>query len=107
MGGSSSGPHQDCQAQALLCYAQSCKDPGWEELVGARTKLGGSEPSGICPGARCEVLESNFFTFSFQARVGESILGADNFSLLSWQMFIIGFSHILPGQETIFVIIKS
>lgn len=49
---------------------------------------------------------SKVFPPSFSKIEPESILGADNFSALTWQMFMIGFSHILPGQETIFVIIK-
>lgn len=56
--------------------------------------------------AWCEVLEQSFLTLSFQDGARASIFGADNLSSLSWQMLIIGFSHILPGQETVSVIIK-
>lgn len=48
---------------------------------------------------------SKIFPSSFSRIEPESILRADNFSALSWQMFMIGFSHILPGQEAIFVVI--
>lgn len=56
--------------------------------------------------AWCEVLEQSFLTLSFQDGARASIFGADNLSSLTWQMLIIGFSHILPGQETVSVIIK-
>lgn len=85
-------PRRDYQPQDLFHKTQESQEPGWELLVGAQSRSSDSESAWLClvggPG--------NFLTF-FQDPAKEPILGADNFSSPSCQVFVIGFSHIVPG----------
>lgn len=47
--GAGSGPYQDYQLQYFLHSTQESKDPGWEELIDAKSSLVDSELAWLCP----------------------------------------------------------